>query len=286
MPNTDDFYGARYDNQLELEPIALRRAGIDANYISPIAPKKAGITAPAYTPSAPYMPPPPAAPAASTTTPAPMSPSQAAKIGGAFDAIPLIGSVANAIQIGRDLKKLKRRGQLDVTPQAFRDAIQAQRGLAASTQIPGYSQALDNMNANAQATMGNVNRTVQSGAQALAAATRVGQNQTQNLNRLAMQGMQNQQAQQGRLTSMLGQQGQYQEQGRQEFNRDVAALTGAKRQQWFDAAKGAAMVGATIATGGLAGAGAAGAGAAGAGAAGAGAAGGLSPAMLKMLLGG
>jgi predicted phage tail protein len=99
-----------------------------------------------------------------------------------------------------------------------------------------------------------------------------------------MQGMQNQQAQQGRLTSMLGQQGQYQEQGRQEFNRDVAALTGAKRQQWFDAAKGAAMVGATIATGGLAGAGAAGAGAAGA--AGAGAAGKLTPAMLKMLMGG
>jgi hypothetical protein len=189
-----------------------------------------------------FMPPPPATPAASSTTGAlnQSSVQQAAAGAGKspFEMLPVIVSGINAIKIGRDLKKLKKRGQLDVTPQAFRDAIQAQRGLAASTQIPGYSQALDNMNANAQATMGNVNRTVQSGAQALAAATRVGQNQTQNLNRLAMQGMQNQQAQQGRLTSMLGQQGQYQEQGRQEFSRDVAALTGAKRQQWFDAAKG------------------------------------------------
>jgi hypothetical protein len=246
MPNEFDFYtrGKMYPD------IPPSEYGVNSGTTG-FGGKSAGITAPSYTPNRPnmlaYREPstiaeaqPIAGGGGSNTTGAlnTSTVQQAAAGKSPFEMLPVAASAINAIQIGRDLKRLKRRGQLDVTPQAFRDAIQAQRGLAASTQIPGYSQALDNMNANAQATMGNVNRTVQSGSQALAAATRVGQNQTQNLNRLAMQGMQNQQAQQGRLTSMLGQQGQYQEQGRQEFNRDVAALTGAKRQQWFDTAKG------------------------------------------------
>jgi hypothetical protein len=175
---------------------------------------------------------------ASMTTPAP-TPATATSVGGgdgskaatyaqstgsgSFSFIPAVGSFISAAKQQRELNKF-RKSNFDLTPQAFKDELQLARSQANNFQVAGQSGIIDNINASTQAAMGNVNRTTQSGAQALAAATRLGQGQQNQMRSLGISGAQAQEQRQNALMNKLARQSQYQFMTNDARNRTIAAF--------------------------------------------------------------
>lgn len=159
---------------------------------------------------------------------------------GALTAVP---SAVQAVQQGRLLKQLQKQGPQDVTPQAFKEYQSFLQNQANNAQIAGYGTALENINRGQAAGLGNVYKTSINPAQALRGALALNQQGIQARNQLAMQGAQAQQARQNAANQAMLQRGQFQEQGRQEYNKAVSALRGAKAQNWNNFIQGLAGAG-------------------------------------------
>lgn len=159
---------------------------------------------------------------------------------GAATAVP---SALQAIQQGSLLKELQKKGPQDITPQAFRQYQTALNNQANNAKIAGYGSALENINRGQSAGLGNVYKSAINPAQALRGALALNQQGIQARNQLDIQGAQAQQARQAAANQAMMQRGQFQEQGRQEYNKAVSALRGAKAQNWNNFIQGLAGAG-------------------------------------------
>lgn len=159
---------------------------------------------------------------------------------GAAAAIP---TAVQAIQQGKLLKELQKKGPQDVTPQAFKEYQSFLQNQANNAQIAGYGAALENINRAQSAGLGNVYKTAINPAQALRGALALNQQGMQARTQLDIQGAQAQQARQAAANQAMLQRGQFQEQGRQEYNKAVSALRGAKAQNWNNFIQGLAGAG-------------------------------------------
>jgi hypothetical protein len=159
---------------------------------------------------------------------------------GALSAAP---SAAQAIQQGKLLKELQKKGPQDITPQAFREYQAALNNQANNARIAGYGTALENINRAQSAGLGNVYKSAINPAQALRGALALNQQGIQARNQLDIQGAQAQQARQAAANQAMMQRGQFQEQGRKEYGSAVSALRGAKAQNWNNFIQGLAGAG-------------------------------------------
>jgi hypothetical protein len=157
---------------------------------------------------------------------------------GALSAAP---SAVQAIQQGKLLKELQKKGAQDITPQAFREYQTALNNQANNAKIAGYGTALENISR--AANPGNVFKTALNSSQALRGALALNQQGIQARNQLDIQGAQAQQARQAAANQAMLQRGQFQEQGRQEYSKAVSALRGAKAQNWNNFIQGLAGAG-------------------------------------------
>jgi len=159
---------------------------------------------------------------------------------GAASAAP---SALQAIQQGKLLKELQKKGAQDITPQAFREYQAALQNQANNAKIAGYGTALENINRAQSAGLGNVYKTAPTASAALRGALALNQQGIQARNQLDIQGAQAQQARQAAANQAMLQRGQFQEQGRQEYGKAVSALRGAKAQNWNNFIQGLAGAG-------------------------------------------
>jgi hypothetical protein len=159
---------------------------------------------------------------------------------GALTAVP---SAVQAIQQGKLLKQLQKKGPEDVTPQAFKEYQSFLQNQANNARIAGYGSALENINRAQSAGLGNVLKTSINPAQALRGALALNQQGMQARTQLDLQGARAQEARQAAANQAMLQRGQFQEQGRQEYNKAVSALRGAKAQNWNNFIQGLAGAG-------------------------------------------
>jgi hypothetical protein len=159
---------------------------------------------------------------------------------GALSAAP---SIVQALKQEQLLKDLQKKGPQDITPQAFKEYQSFLQSQANNARIAGYGSALENINRAQAAGMGNVYKTAVNPSQAMRGALALNQQGIQARTQLDIQGAQAQQARQAAANQALLQRGQFQEQGRQEYNRAVSALRGAKAQNWNNFIQGLAGAG-------------------------------------------
>jgi hypothetical protein len=159
---------------------------------------------------------------------------------GALSAVP---SAVQAIQQGKLLKELQKKGAQDITPQAFREYQAALNNQRNNAKIAGYGTALGNIDRSQSAGLSNVFKTAPTASAALRGALALNQQGIQARNQLDIQGAQAQQARQAAANQAMLQRGQFQEQGRQEYGKAVSALRGAKAQNWNNFIQGLAGAG-------------------------------------------
>lgn len=110
----------------------------------------------------------------------------------------------------------------DITPASVLEALTNQR-MAVNANMPGYNDAMANVNAGTNSAARALAQTT-SGGSMLGGLQQQAFARNRALQNLAAQNANFRVGQQGRLNSTLGLVGQYQEQGRQQFNRAKAAL--------------------------------------------------------------
>ncbi len=122
-------------------------------------------------------------------------------------------------------------GAKDITPLAFKKMQAGLENQANNAQIAGYGQAMENINEQQSTTLGEAKRAGLSSSNLLNTLSRLNQQGMAAKRQLAMQGQQAKEQRMNRALQAQGQRGQYQEQGRREFDATIGALKGAAQQQ-------------------------------------------------------
>ncbi len=139
-------------------------------------------------------------------------------------------SFYQAYEQGKELKRLKKEGAKDVTPQAFRDYQNLVEQQSASTRMPGEAIARDEISRQQAVAQSNIERTAQNPAQALRAAMAANQQAIGARNQLSMQGLRDQARRRAIANDAMMRRAQFQEQGRREYANTLGALEAAKMQ--------------------------------------------------------
>jgi hypothetical protein len=137
----------------------------------------------------------------------------------------------NSFQQDALRRKLMAEGAKDITPLAFKQMQAGLENQANNAQIAGYGQAMENINEQQATTLGEAKRAGLSSSNLLNTLSRLNQQGMAAKRQLAMQGQQAKEQRMNRALQAQGQRGQYQEQGRREFNATIGALKGAAQQQ-------------------------------------------------------
>lgn len=137
----------------------------------------------------------------------------------------------NSFQQDALRRKLMAEGAKDITPLAFKKMQAGLENQANNAQIAGYGQAMENINEQQATTLGEAKRAGLSSSNLLNTLSRLNQQGMAAKRQLAMQGQQAKEQRMNRALQAQGQRGQYQEQGRREFDATIGALKGAAQQQ-------------------------------------------------------
>lgn len=159
----------------------------------------------------------------------------------------------NSFQQDALRRKLMAEGAKDPTPLAFKQMQAGLENQANNAQIAGYGQAMDNINEQQATTLGEAKRAGLSSSNLLNTLSRLNQQSMASKRQLAMQGQQAREQRLNRALAAQGQRGQYQEQGRREWNASIGALKGAAQQQrnaFFQAPFTGALAGMRYGSGG------------------------------------
>ena len=148
---------------------------------------------------------------------------------GAASAAP---SAWQAIQQGKLLKELEKRGPQDVTPEAFRkyQALVDQQSTSARTF--GEGDARDRVIRRQAKVQGNIERFARNPSTALRATLAANEQAIQEDNAITAQGKVDMLRRKALANQAMLQRGQFQEQGRQEYGKTRSALLGAQAQNW------------------------------------------------------
>ena len=174
-------------------------------------------------------------------------------IGAGLNTIGAIPGFVNSFQQDALRRRLMKQGPQDITPVAFRQMQAGLENQANNAQIAGYGQAMDNINEQQATTLGEAKRAGLSSSNLLNTLSRLNQQSMASKRQLAMQGQQAREQRLNRALSAQGQRGQFQEQGRREWNASIAALKGAAQQQrnaFYQAPFTGAMAGMRYGSGG------------------------------------
>jgi hypothetical protein len=160
-----------------------------------------------------------------------MDPITGMAIGAGLNTLGSLPGLINSFQQDAIRRRLMREGAQDITPTAFRQAQAGLENQANNAQIAGYGQAIDQINQQNATTLGEARRAGLSSSNLLNTLSRLNQQGQAARRNLALQGQQAQEARRNRAYQAQMQRGQFQEQGRQEWNRAIAGLKAAAQQQ-------------------------------------------------------
>lgn len=149
-----------------------------------------------------------------------------------------IPSIYQAIEQSKELKRLKKEGVKDITPEAFRQYQSLVEQQAASSRLPGESIARDEITRQQANTLANIQRMSQNPAQALRAAMGLNQQGIAARNQLTMAGARDQARRRALANEAMLKRGMFQEQARKEYAATLGALEGAKMQNINKAVQG------------------------------------------------
>jgi hypothetical protein len=151
-------------------------------------------------------------------------------IGGLLNLAGATPGLINAIQQSKERKRLLAEG-----PEGLNQFEQARLGgaqqRAASSQVAGYGQELENINQQQANTLGEVKRAGVSSSNMLNALSRLNQQGQAARRNLAIRGLQGQRAAQSELGGIQGQVGQTLENRKRYFENNLANLDTARKQQ-------------------------------------------------------
>ena len=151
-------------------------------------------------------------------------------IGGALNLAGSIPGLVNAIQQGKERKRLLAEG-----PEGLNQFEQARLGgaqaRAASSQVAGYGQELENINQQQANTLGEAQRAGVSSSNMLNALTRLNQQGQSARRNLAIRGLQGQRAAQSELGSIQGQTAGILQNNKRYWEKNLADLDTARKQQ-------------------------------------------------------
>ena len=151
-------------------------------------------------------------------------------IGGALNLAGSIPGLVNAIQQGKERRRLLAEG-----PEGLNQFEQARLGgaqaRAASSQVAGYGQELENINQQQANTLGEVKRAGVSSSNMLNALSRLNQQGQAARRNLAIRGAQTQRAAQSELGGIQGQVGETLQNRKRYWEKNLADLDTARRQQ-------------------------------------------------------
>lgn len=153
-------------------------------------------------------------------------------------ALSTIPSIYQAIEQSKELKRLKKEGVKDITPEAFRQYQSLVEQQAASSRLPGESIARDEITRQQANTLANIQRMSQNPAQALRAAMGLNQQGIAARNQLTMAGARDQIRRRALANEAMLRKAAYQEQARKEYATTLGALEGAKMQNINKAVQG------------------------------------------------
>lgn len=139
-------------------------------------------------------------------------------------------SLYQAYEQNKELKRLKKEGVKDITPEAFKQYQAYVDQQAASSRMPGEGIARDEIARQQAIAQGNIERLSQSPAQALRAALSANQQAIQGRNQLTMAGAREQVRRRGLANEAMMRRAMFQEQARKEYAATLGALEGAKMQ--------------------------------------------------------
>ena len=152
-------------------------------------------------------------------------------VGAGLNTLGALPGFVNSFQQDALRRRLMKQGPQDITPVAFRQMQAGLENQANNAQIAGYGQAMDNINEQQATTLGEAKRAGLSSSNLLNTLTRLNQQGMAAKRQLALQGQAAREQRLNRALSAQGQRGQYQEQGRREWNASIGALKGAAQQQ-------------------------------------------------------
>lgn len=160
-----------------------------------------------------------------------MDPVTGMAVGAGLNTLGALPGFINSFQQDALRRRLMKQGPQDITPVAFRQMQQGLENQANNAQIAGYGQALDNINQQQSTTLGEAKRAGLSSSNLLNTLSRLNQQGMIAKRQLALQGQSAREQRLNRALAAQGQRGQYQEQGRREFNNTIGALKAAAQQQ-------------------------------------------------------
>lgn len=141
-----------------------------------------------------------------------------------------VPSFVQAYNQNKALKNLLKQGPQDLAPVSFRQMQQGLENQANNAQIAGYGSAIEDINQQQADTLGQARRAALTPGSLLNVLSRLDRAGRSSRRSLAMQGAQMKEARLNRALAARERRAGYQEQGRQEFNRAVGALRGARDQ--------------------------------------------------------
>lgn len=141
-----------------------------------------------------------------------------------------IPSFYQAYEQGKELKRLKKEGARDVTPEAFRQYQNLVEQQAASARMPGEATAREEIARQQAASQANIERLAQTPSQALRAALGANQQAINARQQLSMAGARDQMRRRAIANEAMMRRGMFQEQGRKEYAAALGALEAAKMQ--------------------------------------------------------
>jgi hypothetical protein len=150
----------------------------------------------------------------------------------------VIPSIYQAYEQGKELKRLKKEGPQDVTPEAFKIYQAQARREALSSRLPGESIARDEITRQQAAAQANINRYAQTPAQALRASMALNQQGIAARGQLTMAGARDQARRRAIANEAMMKRAMFQEQGRKEYASTIGALEAAKMQNINRAVQG------------------------------------------------
>jgi hypothetical protein len=139
-------------------------------------------------------------------------------------------SFYQAYEQNKELKRLKKEGPQDVTPEAFRQYQNLVEQQASSVRMPGEGIAGDEISRQQAAAQANIERLSQTPAQALRAALGANQQAINARQQLRMAGARDQMRRRAIANDAMMRRGMFQEQGRKEYAAALGALEAAKMQ--------------------------------------------------------
>jgi hypothetical protein len=150
----------------------------------------------------------------------------------------VIPSIYQSYEQGKELKRLKKEGPQDVTPEAFKTYQSQVAREALSSRLPGEGIARDEITRQQAMTQANIQRMSQNPAQALRAAMALNQQGVAARNQLTMAGARDQARRRAIANEAMMKRAMFQEQGRKEYAATIGALEAAKMQNINKAVQG------------------------------------------------